>query len=334
LDFDAGDNVTRPFSLDIGWNALMAALGIRAADILRAADLPDGLFARSRPKLPAEEFYRLWGALAEATNSDAPGLVVGGAISPDVFSPPLFAAFCSPDLTVAAARLAQYKPLLGPLILESHDMVGGLELTFGPEPGVELPDEFIAAELVFLVHLARMATQEDIRPIAVEMRRPPESRAYAEFFGHKVRQGPFDRVVFSPKDARRPFVSANPALFAAFEPDLQLRLDELAMNASVSVRVRTSLMEALPSGQGDVKSVASRLGMSARSLQRKLGVEGTSFQVELQGLRARLAQNYLLGTGHSSAEISFLLGYDDPNSFIRAFHDWTGTTPEAMRRAG
>ena len=79
--------------------------------------------------------------------------------------------------------------------------------------------------------------------------------------------------------------------------------------------------------------LARRLGMSARSLQRKLGSEGTSFQAELQGLRTRLAKNYLTATNHSSAEISFLLGYDDPNSFIRAFHDWTGTTPEAMRRA-
>ncbi len=312
----------------------MATLGLRAADVLRAADLPEDLFTRSRPKLSTEEFLRLWDTLASAMNSDAPGLVLGRAISPDVFSPPLFAAFCSPDLIVATARLSQYKPLIGPLILESHDMVGGLELTFGPEPGVELPDEFIAAELVFLVHLARMATSEDIHPIAVELRRPPDSSAYAEFFGHRVRQGPFDRVVFSPKDARLPFVSANPALFAAFEPDLQLRQDELAVNASFSERVHTSLMEALPSGRGDVASVAKILGMSSRSLQRKLGSEGTSFQTELQYIRTRLAKNYLTATNHPSAEISFLLGYDDPNSFIRAFHDWTGTTPEAMRRAG
>jgi AraC-like DNA-binding protein len=92
-------------------------------------------------------------------------------------------------------------------------------------------------------------------------------------------------------------------------------------------------MEALPSGQGDVSNVASRLGMSSRSLQRKLGAVGTSFQTELQIIRTRLAEHYLRGTDHSSAEISFLLGYDDPNSFIRAFHSWTGTTPEAMRRA-
>ena len=326
--------MTRPFSVDPVWSALMEQLGLRPAEILRAAQLQEDLFSRSRPKLSAEEFQRFWDAFAPAMGGNAPGLSLGRSVSPDVFSPPLFAAFCSPDLVAAAARLAQYRPLTGPLVLESHDMTGGLEVTFGPDSGVELPDEFVAAELVFLVQLARMATRLEIRPIAVEMQRPPKSGDYAEFFGHRVRRGPFDRVVFSPVDARRPFVTANPALFAAFEPELRLRLDELAVNASVSERVRTSLMEALPSGQGNVKSVAMRLGMSSRSLQRNLGGEGTSFQTELQVLRARLATTYLSKTNQTSAEISFLLGYDDPNSFIRAFHDWTGTTPEAMRRAG
>lgn len=312
----------------------MGGLGLRAADILRAADLPGDLFARPRPKLPPDEFFRLWSAWSTAVGGDAPGLVMGQAISPDVFSPPLFAALSSPDLVVATARLSQYKPLTGPLVLEAHDLAGGLELTYGPEPGIELPDQFVAAELVFLVHLARLATREEIRPIAVEMRRPPESGAYAKFFGHRLRQGPFDRVVFSPKDARRAFVSASPALFAAFEPDLRLRLDELAESAKVSERVRASLIEALPSGQGDVNNVAQRLGMSPRTLQRKLGAEDTGFQSELQDIRARLAKTYLLGTDLASAEVAFLLGYDDPNSFIRAFHDWTGTTPKAMRRAG
>ncbi|MGI9390186.1 MAG: AraC family transcriptional regulator ligand-binding domain-containing protein [Boseongicola sp.] len=326
--------MTRSFTVDLGWAALMNALKLRATDVLRAAELPEDLFARTRPTLSADKFTSLWDALATAMETDAPGLTIGRAVTAEMFSPPLFAAFCSPDLTIATARLAQYKPLVGPLILESHPMAGGLELTFAPEPGIVLPNEFIAAELVFLVQMARLALRDEVRPIAVEMQTPPASAAYAEFFGHRIRTGPFDRVVFSPEVARRPFVSANPALFAAFEPDLQLRLGELAQDSTVSDRVRATLMEALPSGRGDVANTASQLGMSSRSLQRKLGAEGTSFQTELQNLRTRLATSYLNGTEHSSAEISFMLGYDDPNSFIRAFHDWTGTTPEAMRKHG
>lgn len=323
--------MTRPFTVDLGWAALFQHLGVRAGDLLRAARLPADLFAQPRPTLAEDEFRRLWDALAQALGTDAPGLAVGRAISVEMFSPPLFAAFCSPDLTMASQRLSQFKPLVGPLVLTANDLPGGLELIFGPEPGVTVPEEFLAAELVFLVHLARLATRTPVRPVAVELEDPPSASGYAAFFDHPVRKGPVNRVVFSPQDARRPFVSANPALFAAFEPDLRLRLDELRRTAGMSERLRAALMEALPAGQVDVGTAARRLGVSARSLQRRLAAEGTSFQAELQALRNRLANAYLARPDRTSAEIAFLLGYEDPNSFIRAFHAWTGTTPEAMR---
>lgn len=324
--------MTRPFVIDLGWNALLGELGLRPAHLLRAAGLPEDLFTRPRPTVSPEGFNRLFDALVNAIDHEAPGLILGQAISPEVFSPPLFAAYCCEDLTAAANRLAQYKPLIGPLKLEAHSMAGGLELTFEAEPGIDLPEEYVAAELVFLVALARRATRYAVRPIAVELVRPPRQKGYAEFFGTPVRPGPFNRVVFAPRDARRPFLSANPALFAAFDPDLRARLDELQRNASIADRVRSALMESLPGGHPDVGTVARRLGMSSRTLQRKLGAEGTGFQEVLQDLRERLARDYLKKTGLSSSEISFLLGYDDPNSFTRAFHTWTGTTPEALRR--
>lgn len=323
--------MTRPFVIDLGWSALLGELGVRPADLLRSAGLAEDLFARDRPTVTPEGFRNLFDALARAIGHEAPGLIVGQAMSPEVFSPPLFAAYCCENLAAATRRLSQYKPLIGPLKLESHSMPGGLELTFDAEPGVDLPDEYVAAELVFLVNLARRATRHAVRPVAVEMVRPPRHKGYFEFFGHPVYPGPFNRVVFAPEDARRPFLSANPALFRVFDPELQARLDELDRNASVADRVRSALMEALPGGQPDVGTVARRLGMSSRTLQRRLGAEGTGFQDVLRELRERLARDYLRKTAHTSAEISFLLGYEDPNSFTRAFHLWTGTTPEAHR---
>lgn len=323
--------MTRPFTIDLGWSALLSSLGIRPADLLRQARLPEDLFSRPRPVLEPEDFFCLWSALSEALDSETPGLTVGQAVSVEVFSPPLFAAFCSPDLTTAVKRLAEYKPLIGPVRLEVHDTLGGLEITVGAED-TTLPGEYIAAELVFLVQMARLALKDDIRPFAVELVNPPNHEDYRAFFGHAVRPGPFDRVVFTSEDAKRPFLSANPALFSTFEPDLRVRLDELDRNATMADRVRSVLMEALPGGEGEAAKVAKRLGVSTRSLQRRLAADGTSFNAELRSLRTRLSRQYLSDTSHSSAEIAFLLGYDDPNSFIRAFHNWTGTTPEAMRR--
>ena len=152
--------MTRPFVIDLGWDTLLADLGVRPADLLRAANLPEDLLSRPRPTLPAGDFARLFETLAAAIGGAAPGLVLGQAMSPEVFSPPLFAAYCSADMETAAGRLAHYKPLIGPLSLYVRMSDQGLDLALGAEPGVDLPSEYAAAELVFLVNLARQATRE------------------------------------------------------------------------------------------------------------------------------------------------------------------------------
>ena len=65
---------------------------------------------------------------------------------------------------------------------------------------------------------------------------------------------------------------------------------------------------------------------------RSFELEATSYQQNLN-TREALARRYLETTALPAAEISFLLGFDEPNSFYRAFRTWTGTTPEAMRHA-
>ena len=93
------------------------------------------------------------------------------------------------------------------------------------------------------------------------------------------------------------------------------------------------LFELLPTGQNQLSQVAKRLAMSSRSLQRRLAQEGTTFRKVLEETRAQLATHYLKQSDLTAAEIAFLLGYDDPNSFFPAFRAWTGITPEALRAA-
>ncbi len=80
-------------------------------------------------------------------------------------------------------------------------------------------------------------------------------------------------------------------------------------------------------------AVARRLGMSQRSLQRQLGTEGLTYKDLLQATRQSLAQHYLVKTDLPVAEISFLLGFEEPNSFFRAFRGWTGQTPDRLRQS-
>lgn len=116
-----------------------------------------------------------------------------------------------------------------------------------------------------------------------------------------------------------------------FAPDLRRRLSDLQAAASIAERVRAALHETLPAGDPSMTAVTTHLAVSSRTLQRQLRLEGTTFQAVLASTREDLARHYLSHGAMRAAEIAYLLGYDDTNSFYRAFRSWTGTTPETLR---
>ena len=124
---------------------------------------------------------------------------------------------------------------------------------------------------------------------------------------------------------------ANDAMWEVFEPSLRKRLSEIEDDDTHAERVKAALLELLPTGEASREAVARRLAVSTRTLQRRLNEEGTSFQAVLNSTRESLARHYLTNAGLSAGEIAFLLGYEEPSSFYRAFHNWTGQTPERVR---
>lgn len=326
----------RRYAVNPAWRALLKDLGLEPQDVLRAARLPLDLFSRTAPAVTAEQMYEFWDSVSRLLDDPELPLKLGQAISPELFTPELFASFCSPDLDTALERLARFKPLIAPLRIEIERTPAATTAVIdAAAPMAPPPATFFLFELVFLTKLARLATREAITPLAIETTAPlPQSEPYEAFFRAPVARGPRNRIAFSAADAKRPFLVANEGMWRAFEPDLRRRLADLDRGASMKERVRAILLELLPSGRGAVGDTAHALALSERSLQRQLALEGTSFKMELSELREELARHYLLRTPYSNAEISFLLGYADPNSFIRAFHLWTGATPDAMRAAG
>ena len=84
--------------------------------------------------------------------------------------------------------------------------------------------------------------------------------------------------------------------------------------------MRGELLELLPSGSSSAGDVARKLAVSKRTLQRRLQSEDTSYQSVLNDVRKDVATRYLSNSSLSSAEIAYLIGFEDPNSFFRAFH--------------
>jgi AraC-like DNA-binding protein len=323
------------FDVPVGIRALLSDLGVVPANVLRRASLPGDLLARPGVTLVPAEFYAFFEAIeAEADDPNLP-IALGRAISVEVFDPPIFAALCSPNLTVAAERIAQYKKLIGPLRLNVAQGPAGTTLTL-VWPAPHNPPQVLAiSELVFWVALGRIATRTDIRPVRVTTAVPPlDMRAYEDYLGVAITHAAQESITFSVMDARRPFLTANERTWEFFEPELRRRLAELDDDASTAERARSALVQLLPAGRATMPAVAGELAISTRTLQRRLREENTSFQAVLSQTREALARHYLESGRLTAGEISFLLGYNDPNSFYRAFHSWTGQTPQDSRTLG
>lgn len=321
------------FAVHPGWKLILADMGVSPGDLLALAELPADLFSRKEASLTPAEYFRIFHGLEALVGEAQLPVRLGSAISVEAFDPSLFACLCSPNLNVALTRLAEYKRLIGPLALT---VFVGKEYT---EVSLEcyghdrpLPRSLGTMEMVFFTQLTRLATRQAINPIKIELMALPSQTGPCEnFLGCRLQQGRRNRIRFSAKDAARPFLTESVAMWRFFEPELQTRLSKLNAEASMRERVRSALLDMLPSGQNTIDAVSNRLAMSKRSLQRHLADEAVSYQDVLNATRQELASHYLARSAISPGEISFLIGFQDSNSFLRAFKGWTGITPGEYR---
>lgn len=307
-------------------------MGFSIDEVLKKAILPEDLFAHQTPNLTAEEYFRLMQAI-DALSPDAQTpirLAISDGI--EAFSPPIFAAYCSQNALVCLKRLAQYKPLIGALLYQitETDTEVSVEI-LSDNAELELPEILVGIEFVFLVGLIRKATKESITPLMAATKQPMKNSAYADYLGIPIATGAKNQLIFSKADAQIPFISRNESMWEFFEPELKRRLSMMETDDSYAARVRSALMELLPSGACTIEDVAKKLGYSKRSLQRKLQEEDTNFQKQLNHTRELLAKTYLTNTEMSAEEIAFLLGYQETSSFLRAFALWTGQTVSEYR---
>lgn len=155
--------------------------------------------------------------------------------------------------------------------------------------------------------------------------------AYTAFFGCPVEFGaPRCRLVLPSRALRLPLASADPNLLALLERQAEALSARDPQGPPMTAQVRRILCRLLRDGDPDIGVVAARLGLTARSLQRRLKDEGTTFQLARDDVRRELAARYL-ESGLAIAEISFLLGFSEPSAFFRAYKRWTGSTPASDR---
>jgi AraC-like DNA-binding protein len=146
-------------------------------------------------------------------------------------------------------------------------------------------------------------------------------------FGARV-----DEVVFPLSASSIPIVNADPYLNA-----LLLRYCEEVMSTrrikggDWRSRVENAIAPLLPHGEASIDKIALRLGLSRRTLARRLASENVTFLEVLNELRLSLAKRYLCERGLKIAEVAWLLGYEEISAFSHAVKRWTGQSPRRLR---
>ena len=314
---------------------MLKDLRIDAQNVVRLAGLSPSIISMETVQLTVEEYFRLCEATEHEAQDPLLALRMADVVSPEAFSPPVFAALCSANLQVAVERISAHKRLMAPMrvTLESTDR--GMSVAWvWDDPTIRSPRLLMAMELVFMMQIARLGTRERVQPVRVGCPVPLEPvDAFADYFGVAPVVADTATLTFRTEDAHRPFLTASEAMWRTFEPELQRRLNARNAEVPLSERIRSVLLECLPGGEVSVDGAARRLGMSRRTLQRRLKEEGVAFRDLVRDVRERLSRHYLVNTALPYSEIAFLIGFDEPSSFFRAFREWTGTTPESMRLA-
>jgi AraC-like DNA-binding protein len=308
-------------------------IGLTAGVLLRHSKIPP-LAPEGDHLITTGQLFALWRSIRALSKDPAAGWKLMSGMQSAKFHPTLLAALHARDYRSCLERHARYKQLCS--AQEFRFTENGEELhveTSWPFVSEERPAVMVDAVFAILVELGRRGTTTKLNPKRLELARTQESGSgLEEFFGCPIKyRSARDRLVLNVADVELPFVTHNEELVqmlaSQFDDQLKAREHKPGTIGSVKWVLRRLLSGSRP----DVAVVAKELGMSERTLQRRITEEGMTFRQLLNETRKELIREYLSDDSVEITEAAFLVGFENANSFYRAFRSWEGKTPAEWR---
>ena len=309
-------------------------LGLSVSAVLRRSGLSQGFVDQPRILLTTEELFALWRAIGEVSANPAIGLQLGTEDRTERFNPIGLAALSSEDAGAAIDQMARYKQLTCPeeIRQEKDDQEWSIHFHWLLAEEVE-PPVLIECAFAWVLSIVRHGTRTRLSPLRVEFIQPRAHKKIIErHFGCPViGNAGKNAIVFHASDAQRPFVTRNAELLAMLAPQFEEELKQENKHENFVERVRIAVQQKLTGRRPSIEDIAGALHISSRTLQRRLQEEGSNFQRVLDEARHQLARHYLNNRYLELNEAAYLLGYEDGNSFVRAFRTWEGIPPARWR---
>lgn len=312
----------------------MRELGLSPELVLERAGLPPSLLEQERILLTTSEFFAFFAALEQVSGDAAFGLKIGTEERIERYDAIAIAALYASSFRDALGRMARYKQLTCPEAIHVSERAGECHVRFewllAEQPAPSLLTDVCFA---WVTEIARRGSAGAIRAKRVELtRRQVPLGLFEGHFGCPIEvDAAADVLVFDAAELGRPFVTHNADVLAVVAPQLEEELRQQLAARSFREQVKATLKTAIAGHRPELRTVAQKLRLSARTLQRRLTDEGATFQQLVAEARRELARHYLQHSGLELNETAYLLGYEDANSFFRAFQQWEGTSPGEWR---
>lgn len=285
------------------------------------------------------DYYWLLEALAERERPDVRFHIRAAAtMRCEDFGALGFAMKSAATLRASFSRLDRHTRLFNRAskfsLQDEGEMVWWVHQRSKPErDGLYLSNE---GAMVTFVSLCREVQSPAFVPGAVRYRHQPVGSVSAleAYFRCPVTFGAdIDALGFSASQFDQANTVADEGMWRFFSAHLEQALARLEVEDGIDRQVVLRIADTLSDGIPTIGAIASQLGMSARTLQRRLSEQGRTFQVLVDEARRQLAEKLLSSTRYSLAEIAFLTGFSEQSAFTRAFKRWAGETPRAYRMA-
>ncbi len=317
-----------------------ASKGVETDDLVEGLGLaPDGPIDPSK-MVTSADYYRFFAALSER---DPDGLRlplrIGAAMRSDEYGAFGLAWKSAPDLRGSYVRSERYGHVLGSAETYSIEKTAdgvffSLDKAGDGRLGMLLSNE---ASMSAVVTISQEVTTAPFVPKGIYFKHAARGdiSVYEAHFGCPVHfETERDAILVTEDTLSVPNKLGDETIARFFDRHLAAELAVMVDDTGLEQRVRLAVAQTLSEGVPAVTDIASQLGMSGRTLQRRLSDKGASFQGLVDLARRELAEQLLKDTNYSLAEVAFLTGFAEQSGFTRAFKRWAGQTPRSYRLGG
>jgi AraC-like DNA-binding protein len=337
------EEVTQTLPTVTGFAARLAVAALQKhnvalAPLLQRAGLSERDLDSRRQCISAAAQGKFLEYSAEALDDSAFGLHLAEEANPREAGLLYYVVSAARNLGEALAYLERYSRIVNEAVrLKLKPAPNGViaEVSFHglSRHGIQQNVEF---GIAVILKALREVSGRNIRPTQLTFvhARNSDLREFERFFGCPVEfAAPSDQLSFSKEAPALPLMTGDPYLLETLQPfcDEAARRRHTALG-TVQVLVENEVQRLLSQGKAQKQSVARSLGLSERTLSRRLTEEGTTYEEVVDRLRRSLALQYIKDPSLSLAQMAWLLGYEQSTSLSHAYRRWTGYSPSVARR--